>query len=194
MKYTLNTYGWSAEFIGKKLTTEQLEKINVLMYENKVEDVASIRFDLDDTEDFDIWDGDLLHTTKPLDNNTMLFQVLDEDDNLVLEFGIEDLVSMGEVNEDVYDNLNNYEVFPTENSSAYLSVDEFKGGIFSYEIESEETPKAKDFNYLTNTIDTPDGDWDIIDKVYFKGVELEIVDFLDNTGKAATVDVFNWEE
>lgn len=194
MKYTLNTYGWSAEFIGKKLTTEQLEKINNLMDENEVDDVASIRFDLDDTEDFDIWDGDLLHNTKALNNDTMLFQVLDEDDKLVLEFGIEDLVSMGDVNEDVYDDLTSYEVFPTENYSVYLSVDEFKGGIFTYEFESEETPKSEDFNYLANTIDTPDGDWDIIDKVYFKGEELEIVDFLDNSGKAATVDVFNWEE
>jgi hypothetical protein len=30
MKYILKTYGWSAEFIGKKLTNEQVEQIELI--------------------------------------------------------------------------------------------------------------------------------------------------------------------
>lgn len=194
MVYTLNTYGWSAEFVGKSLSVEQLSLINDLLDEKGVDDISEIRFDLDDLDNFDIWDGDILHMTKALDNDTMLFQVLDEDEKVVLEFGIEDLVNLGDINEDIYNDQKFYDVFPTENSSVYFSVDEFKGGIFSYEFESDELPKIEQFNYLKTSIDTPNGEWDIIDKIYHNGEELEILDYLDNTGKAATIELFHWEE
>lgn len=194
MVYTLNTYGWSAEFVGKSLSVEQLSLINDLLDEKGVDDISEIRFDLDDLDNFDIWDGDILHMTKALDNDTMLFQVLDEDEKVVLEFGIEDLVNLGDINEDIYNDQKFYDVFPTENSSVYFSVDEFKGGIFSYEFESDELPKIEQFNYLRTSIDTPNGEWDIIDKIYHNGEELEILDYLDNTGKAATIELFHWEE
>lgn len=194
MVYTLNTYGWSAEFVGKSLSVEQLSLINDLLDEKGTDDISEIRFDLDDLDNFDIWDGDILHMTKALDNDTMLFQVLDEDEKVVLEFGIEDLVNLGDINEDIYNDQKFYDVFPTENSSVYFSVDEFKGGIFSYEFESDELPKIEQFNYLRTSIDTPNGEWDIIDKIYHNGEELEILDYLDNTGKAATIELFHWEE
>jgi hypothetical protein len=194
MVYTLNTYGWSAEFIGKTLSVEQHSIINDLLDEKNVDDISEIRFDLDDHVDFDIWDGDILHITKALDNDTMLFQVLDEGEKVVLEFGIEDLVNLGDINEDIYNDHKFYDVFPSETSSVYFSVDEFKGGIFSYEFESDETPKIEHFNYLITSIDTPNGEWDIIDKIYHNGEELEILDYLDNTGKSSTIEIFHWEE
>ena len=45
----------------------------------------------------------------------------------------------------------------------------------------------EDFAYLNGDIETPEGCWDFIDKIFFKGEELEITDCLDNTGKATSV-------
>ena len=42
MNYTLNVYGWSAEFIGKTITKEQTQQIEDLMVESETEDVMSL--------------------------------------------------------------------------------------------------------------------------------------------------------
>ena len=39
---------------------------------------------VDDEMDFDIWDGDLLHVNKPLNNGTILFEVIDSHGDVVL--------------------------------------------------------------------------------------------------------------
>lgn len=188
MKYLLNTYGWNADFIGKTLSDREVKFINRFMEENGIDDVGEIRFDLDELETFDVWDGDVLHMTKPFDNETMLFEVLDENGLLILEFGIEDIVKNENVESD------DYEVFPSENSSVYFSVDEFKGGIFSYEFESDDVPKSDDFTYLKSSVLTPDVEWGIIDKIYYQSNELEVLDHLDCMGKSATVKIYHWEE
>ena len=48
MKYTLNTYGWSGEFIGKSLTKEQTNQIESLKEDRQVDELWEIRFDIDD--------------------------------------------------------------------------------------------------------------------------------------------------
>ena len=55
MKYTLNTYGWSSEFVGKSLTKDQTEQIENLKKARGVENLWEIRFDIDDEMDFDIF-------------------------------------------------------------------------------------------------------------------------------------------
>ncbi len=48
------------------------------------------RFDLESL-DIDIYDGDLFHINKALDNDTMIFELEDENGNSVLSFGIGDI-------------------------------------------------------------------------------------------------------
>jgi len=43
---------------------------------------------------------------------------------------------------------------------------------------------------MGGTIETPEGDWDFISRVFFKDQELEAEDYLDNRGKAATVEIY----
>jgi hypothetical protein len=69
-------------------------------------------------------------------------------------------------------------------------ADENKGGIVQFEFESDEVPTAKDFCFLNGDIGTPEGDWDFISKYFFKGQLLEEHDYLDNSGKAATVEIY----
>ena len=61
---------------------------------------------------------------------------------------------------------------------------------FKFEFETDTAPLPSDFTYSTGSIDTPEGDYDFIDKIFFKGQPLEIEDYLDNSGKASSVMIF----
>lgn len=193
MKYILKTYGWSAEFIGKKLTNEQVEQIELIKEENGYDELWETRFDLESL-DIDIYDGDLFHINKALDNNTMIFELEDENGNSVLSFGIGDIKTISSINED-WDDYASHRGYPIEkDENIFLTVDENKGGIFEFEIESESVPTVEDFTYCHGSVDFPDGDWDYIDRIFYKGTELEPSDFLDNWGKASQMNIFRFEE
>lgn len=194
-KYTLNTYGWSFEAICKTLTDEQVQLIREKMDEEGFSELHEIRFDLDELLDLDFWDGEVFHRTEAFDNGTMTFQVVDEEGNKVLEFGVDETGDLYETIEDFdekyeyrgYSAIPEYHIPPT---NLYLSVDENKGGICTYTFESETVPEPKDFVYSTGSIDTPEGDYDFISQIFFKGQPLEIVDYIDNWGKASSCMVF----
>ncbi len=186
MKYTLNTYGWSGEFIGKSLTKEQTNQIESLKEDRGVDELWEIRFDIDDEMDFDIWDGDLLHVNKPLHNGTAHFEVVDENGEIVLKFGIEDIEPL-----DI--DLDPYEVYPTENADVFFTMDENKGGYCSYDFESDEVPQIEDFSFTHTTVDTPEGFWEVIESFLFKGDDLEVYDHLDSMGKSSQVYIFKEE-
>jgi hypothetical protein len=196
-KYKLNCYGWSLEAIGKILTDEQVKKIEDLMKRAGYEELWEVRHDLDELLDIDIWDGDLFHVSKAFDNGTMYFTVEDDMEKEVLAFDIDET---GELDEDYYDKNEyvNYDTFPKDKKlqprNTYLSVDENKGGLYYMEFESDEVPSSKDFTFTTGCIETPNGDWDFIDKIFYKGEELEIVDWLDNSGKSSTLEIFTHDD
>jgi len=194
-KYKLNCYGWSLEAIGKSLTDEQVKKIEDLMKKAGYEELWEVRYDLEELLDIDIWDGDLFHVSKAFDNGTMYFTVEDDMEKQVLSFDID---QTGELDENYYEENNyvGYDSFPneTEPRNVYLSVDENKGGLYYMEFDSEEIPKPEDFTYTTGSIETPNGDWDFIDKIFYKGEELEVVDWLDNSGKSSTLEIFTHDD
>ena len=194
-KYKLNCYGWSLEAIGKSLTDEQVKKIEDLMKKAGYEELWEVRYDLEELLDIDIWDGELFHVSKAFDNGTMYFTVEDDMEKQVLSFDID---QTGELDENYYEENDyvGYDSFPneTEPRNVYLSVDENKGGLYYMDFESEEIPKAEDFTYTTGSIETPNGDWDFIDKIFYKGEELEVVDWLDNSGKSSTLEIFTHDD
>jgi len=194
-KYKLNCYGWSLEAIGKSLTDEQVKKIEDLMKKAGYEELWEVRYDLDELLDIDIWDGELFHISKSFDNGTMYFTVEDDMEKEVLSFDIDET---GDLDENYYEENEyvGYDAYTKENEprNVYLSVDENKGGLYYMEFESDEVPTAKDFTYSTGSIDTPNGDWDFIDKIFYKGQELEIVDWLDNSGKSSTLEIFTHDD
>ncbi len=193
--YKLNCYGWSLEAIGKSLTDEQVKKIEDLMKKAGYEELWEVRYDLEELLDIDIWDGELFHVSKAFDNGTMYFTVEDDMEKQVLSFDID---QTGELDENYYEENDyvGYDSFPneTEPRNVYLSVDENKGGLYYMEFDSEEIPKPEDFTYTTGSIETPNGDWDFIDKIFYKGEELEVVDWLDNSGKSSTLEIFTHDD
>ena len=198
-KYTLDTYGWSFEAVCKSLTDEQVQLVKDKMEEEGFTELHEIRFDLDELLDLDFWDGEVFHKTEAFDNGTMTFQVIDEEGNKVSEFDIGETA-------DLYDTIEEYDVkyeyrgytalpeYVDTPTNLYLSVDENKGGLYYMEFETDEVPSPNDFTYTTGSIETPNGDWDFIDKVFYKGEELEIVDWLDNSGKSSTLEIFTHDD
>lgn len=194
-KYTVNTYGWSFEAICKTLTDEQVQLIKDKMDEEGFSELHEIRFDLDELLDLDFWDGEVFHKTEAFDNGTMYFEIIDEEGNKVSEFRVGDTADLYETIEDYDDKYEyiSYNAVPQYNvppTNLYLSVDENKGGIYSFTIESDTVPVASDFTVSSGSIDTPDGDYDFIDQVFFKGEPLEVEDYLDNSGKASSCMIF----
>jgi hypothetical protein len=183
MKYTLNTYGWSGEFIGSSLTKEQTNQIELLKENRQVDELGEIRFDIDD---MDILDGDLLHINKLFHNGTSYFEVINSDGEIVLKFGIEDIEPL-----DI--DIDSYEVYPTEKVDVFFTLDENKGGYCGYDFESDNIPLVKDFSFTHTTVDTPEGFWDIIESFLFKGENLEIYNHLDSVGKSSEVYIFKNE-
>ena len=199
-KYKLNVYGWEVEALGHSLTNEQVERIQELMEENGYDELWECRFDLEDEGIIeDLYDPNLFHISKALDNGATWFRVYDEnEENVVLEFEPKD---MGDYYDLIGDDDVIEEKYPYE---GYLAIpedmegvdnilfiaDENKGGIVQFEFESDEVPTAKDFCFLNGDIGTPEGDWDFISKYFFKGQLLEEHDYLDNSGKSATVEIY----
>ena len=194
-KYTLNTYGWSFEAICKTLTDEQVQLIKDKMEEEGFTELHEIRFDLDELLDLDFWDGEVFHKTEAFDNGTMTFQVIDEEGNKVSEFGIGETADLYDTIEDfdVKDEYRSYNAIPEYNippTNLYLSVDENKGGIFTFSLESDTVPVASDFTYSSGSVDTPEGDYDFINQIFFKGQPLDIEDYIDNWGKSSSCMIF----
>jgi len=194
MKYTLNTYGWSFEAIGKSLTDEQVLKIKEFMNENGHDELWQCRWDLDELLDIDTWDGELFHLTESFDNGTTHFEIIDENGDKVLEFGVGDVADLYETIED-YDEkyeYREYNAFPQKEgpTNVYLSIDENKGGMFKFSLESDTVPTPTDFTYSSGSIGTPEGDYDFIGQVFFKGQPLEIEDCLDNSGKSSSCMIY----
>lgn len=194
-KYTVNTYGWSFEAVCKSLTDEQVQLIREKMDEEGYTEFHEIRFELDELLGFDIWDGEIFHKTEAFDNDTMRFEILDEEGNKVSEFSINEISSLYDVIEDYDDKyeFRGYEVTPQYNvppTNLYLSIDENKGGIFTFTIESDTVPVASDFTVSSGSIETPDNEYNFVDRVFFKGEPLVIEDYLDNTGKASSCMIF----
>ena len=186
------------EAIAKELTDEQVQIIKTKMEEEGYKELYQIRFELDELLDIDIWDGDLFHHSAGMDNETIHFEVIDEEGNKVLEFDIMDMADLYETIEN-YDELFAYKDYnaypqPVGPKNIYLCVDENKGGVNSYEFESDTVPVASDFTYSSGSVGTPEGDWDFVDGVFFKGKPLEVLDWLDNWGKASTSVIYSYDE
>ena len=198
-KYKLELYGWEAEMVGHSLTDKQVKDIQDLMKKNEVEELWEIRHELEDEDVLhDWWSPDLFHETSPLDNSA-LYCYLYEDDVEITKWQFHDIPSAWEViGDDKADELNSIHCAIPEYiegvDNVLCSFDENKGCLQEYEFESDTIPTPKDFYYTNGCIETPEGDWDYIDKLFFKGKELDITDWGDNSGKASTVHIYRKDE
>jgi hypothetical protein len=198
MKYTVEFYGWEMEAQGYSVDDIQVDQVMELMEDHGADELWEVRSELEDIG-IDIWDTpDLFHISKPFYNDTFWGQVKDEEGNIVCEINYNEL---GDLYDHVGDDDDIEEMYPYENyialpeflddtDNVLLIVDENKGGLFESSFESDTVPTSSDFSLMGGTIETPEGEYDFISRVFFKDQELEAEDYLDNRGKAATVELY----
>lgn len=201
-KYKVEFYGWEMEAQGYSLDDMQVERVRDLMEENGVDELWEVRSEMEDI-DIDVWDeGDLFHISKPFYNDTFCGKVFDEDGNEVLEINYKDF---GDLYDHVGDDDDIEELYPFENyialpeflddtDNVLLVVDEYKGGLFECSFESDNMPKASDFSLMGGVIETPEGEWDFISRVFFKDKELLVDNYLDNSGKSSTLEIYTSDD
>ena len=198
-KYKLEMYGWEVEATGHSLTDEQVKQIQDLMETNGYSELWESRNDLEEEGIIDdLYNPDLFHVSRGLDNSGLWFSLKDDKDNEVLRFEPSDMEDIYEMLGDSADDIpyEGYLAIPGEGKNENIDnilvvIDENKGGICEYEMfESDEVPTAKDFCVQHGDIGTPEGDWDFISKVFYKGKDLEVYNHLDNRGKASTIEIY----
>jgi hypothetical protein len=205
-KYKLEVYGWEMEVIAHSLNGTMVSQIKKLVGDDEI---SNHHMGIDDIliqNDRDHYDADLFRMSKPFwySDNTY-FRLFDDSGELLSEFLLKDITPHYEVDEDCEPRT--IDCYPNEikidshypNGGEYASnilliVEENKGGLFTFEIESEDIPTVKDFSVISGDIETPDPYYEFCDKFYFRGNELEIFDYLDNNGKASTYYLFEEEK
>lgn len=193
-KYKLYVYGWELYSRGYSLTDEQILKIKEISDKTHSSDLSECFYEIEEVV-LEYNDPNLFSHSAPLDTILTHFELKNEEDKIISRFSLEDMGDLYDIlGEEVNDIEGLYfDCIPDEvkNKNILLVVDEFKGGIFYIEFESDEIPNPNDFSYTIGTIGTENGDWDFIDKIFFKGKVLEPTDYLDNTGKAMNVELYS---
>ncbi len=188
--YTIELYGWTLEAKAKSINLDQVEQINNLKIKFGAEEFSEIKFDIEDTI---VSDGnwDIVQLSKPfwyLDKT--IFVVKDNQDIEVNRFELSNVIHHEEFG--TSETGEGYVIIPGEEFEHILfSVDELKGGICAYQIESNEIPQVTDFSVLDGYIEGPDLEWEFIDSLYYKGSKLEITSYLDSDCKSSEVIIYS---
>jgi hypothetical protein len=191
-KYKLRLHGWELNASAHSLTNEQVEDLKEYQEENGNDDLSEIAWEIETVvEEYEPFNTNMWVIDVPMDNDKLTFILEGEDGEEITTFKLDDMTDHYEIDEDYdSDSRNGY---PEEggDENILLFLEENKGIVYGFNLESEEVPTAKDFSYVRGSIDTPDGEWDFVDKVFFKGTELEVdFDFQETRGKALTVQLW----
>lgn len=218
MKYRLEIRGWGMDAIAHSVTDEHVEPIRELIGDDKENTWELSDYFVDNIRD--MYEGDIFRNDKPFwyEDSTYFFlfdantEVYGDGVEPIKDWKLKNCRDHYEVDEE-FEGGTNIACWPGESPIDELSkkyadppydydvadnivlyVEENKGGLFYFEFESDEEPQPEDFSVSAGSIETPDGDWDFCDKFFFKGVELEVVDYLDNNGKGSQAFIFTPED
>lgn len=191
-KYQLKVYGWELNGSAHSITDQQVEDIKQYQEDNGYDDLSEMAWDLETVvEGYEPFSTNMWVIDKPMDNDRLSFIIADENGEDIRTFNLDEMTDHYEIDED-YESID-YQGYPTEgeHENVLLFLEENKGLVYGFNFESDETPTPKDFSVIPGTIGTEEGDWDFIDKVFFKGTELEVdYDFQNTNGKALTVQLW----
>ena len=188
--YTIELYGWTLDAKAKSINLEEVEQINNLKNDAGAETLIQIKFDIEDTiVSDDNWN--ILRVSKPfwyLDKT--IFVVKDSQNIEVNRFELSSVIHHEEFG--TSESGEGYVIIlGVEFDHILFSVDELKGGICSYQIESNQIPQVSDFSVLDGSIEGPDSEWEFIDSLFFKGNKLEITSYLDSDCKSSEIVIYS---
>ena len=159
-------------------------------FELGVDKLSEIKIDIENIVVQDA-NWDILQLSKPfwyLDKTT--FVIKDNKNVEVNRFKLSNIIHHSEFEPDVMGEF--HILIPdVEFDNILYSVDELKGGVCIYKIESNNTPQSSDFSVLEGAIEGPDSEWEFIDSIYHKGTKLEITSYLDSDCKVSDIHIYS---
>ena len=201
--YKLLVSGWGMDASAHNLTSEEVQKLRDEKDSNGYDEFSEMYVDLPEIlEGYDYHDTNWWVASRPYVNDRLTFTLQDEEDNVIWTKGWEEL-------SDIYDLQDKYGDIPeseevTQMIDAYphighenilCMIEDVKGTLCNYIIESEEEPKPEDFAFTSQSLESPDFDYEVMDKMFYKNQELE-KDYADEwvSGKSLEVYVFTLED
>ncbi len=170
MSYRVRIYGREIVSSSYGLTNDEIDIIYDYMDDMGINDINIIGDSISDIIGSDLTNRDLWSVSKPLDyENKTTITVENSDGVEVLNFDISDIESI----DDIYNDSNYFDCFPTDlNENILVTFEEKKGFIHDHRINSIDVPKKSDFTYTMSYISTPESEWDFVNELQYKGIGL----------------------
>lgn len=200
-KYNLLLGGYGIDGSAHVLTSEEVKKIRDFKEEAGYESLVDLYSDLPMLlDDYDHYDTNYWVTSSPLATPSLRFVLVDENEQVVWEAKLEELsktfMDDFEYPEDADDNTKIIDAYPyDEKPNILLVYEEVKGTLVDFSVESDEVPKPSDFAVTGQSMETPEYELELVDKVFFKGGELERQYEQEHYwGKGMNVELFTLED
>jgi hypothetical protein len=200
MKYKLLMNGYYFQGSAHKLTISEMNKIHKFKKEKGYKSWEQMYSDLPDIiENYDSENNtNYWILTTGIITPKLHFVLVDEDENIIwdskyIDFSeIWDESSIYSYPEDVEINTKEINPYPNVESPNILLYNEtLIGTIINYIIESDVVPNPKEFAFTSYYFETPNYDLELVDKLFYKGNELEkYFDFENYRTKDLKVEVF----
>ena len=199
--YKLLIYGFGIDGSAHVLTSEEVQKIRDFQQEAGYDSLVDLYTELPMLlEGYDHYDTNYWVASTPIATPSFRLVLLDENDEVLWEAKMEELsktfMDDFEYPEDADDHSKLIDAFPyDEKPNILLVYEEVKGTLVDFTIESEEQPKPLDFAVTVQSMETPEYELELVDKVFFKGSQLERqYDKEYYSGKGLTVELFTIED
>lgn len=199
-KYKLLVNGYGLDGSAHTLTEEEVQKILSFKEKEGYKNLDEMYMDLPEIlEDYDHYMTNYWVTTTAIDSERLHFVLVDEQENVVWDVKQDEMdrfMENFEYPENADDHIKEIDAYPHEGKENILLVYEtVKGTMFGFNIESDEQPKPSDFAVTGQSMETPNYEEQLIDKVFFKGQELERnYDEEHFWGKSLTVELFTMDD
>ena len=199
-KYQLLVNGYGLDGSAHTLTNEEVQTILSFKEKEGHKTLDEMYMDLPEIlEDYDHYMTNYWVTTTAIDSERLHFVLVDEQENVVWDVKQDEMdrfMENFEYPENADDHIKEIDAYPHEGKENILLVYEtVKGTMFGFNIESDEQPKPSDFAVTGQSMETPNYEEQLIDKVFFKGQELERnYDEEHFWGKSLTVELFTMDD
>lgn len=196
-KWIITVSGWSVNASAHDISNEIVDKINQHKFDMAVEDLTDLMGDLEEIiPGYDMYSTNMWVLDRPVISEKVFLKLLDENNKVMKSFELSQIDDIMFLEEDVKIEIPFYSIIPDGDliqNVIYVQEDN-KGLICSFEIISDEEPKIEDITYSSSVIETPDGDIDILNNLFYKGQLLEMsYEMQDVSGKSITIDLIEFD-
>ena len=202
-KYKLCVLGWGMEGCAHTLTNEEVQKLRDYKDKNSHNEYSEMYSELPEIlESFEHGDTNWWTASRPYVNSSLRFVLKNENDEVVWETPHTETLDVYELDEkyglpkDFENLMESIDAYPHDGHENILCViEDVKGTLSNYIIESDEVPVVEDFGFTTHSLESPVFDYEYMDKMFYKNQELE-KDFDDEwiNGKSLDIYVFTLED